>query len=38
LNQSEASKMEAAIKKLAATNKRKLVDKSGATVRKLLFS
>jgi len=37
LNQSEASKMEAAIKKLAATNKRKLVDKSGATVRKLLF-
>ena len=37
LNQSEASKMEAAIKKLAATNKRKLVDKSGASVRKLLF-
>jgi putative endonuclease len=37
LNQSEASKMEAAIKKLAAANKRKLVDKSGATVRKLLF-
>jgi hypothetical protein len=29
--------MEAAIKKLPATNKRKLVDKSGATVRKLLF-
>jgi putative endonuclease len=37
LNQSEASKMEAAIKKLAATNKLKLVDKTGATVRKLLF-
>jgi putative endonuclease len=32
LNQSEASKMEAAIKKLAATNKRKLVDKSGAEI------
>jgi putative endonuclease len=37
LKQSEASRMEAAIKKLAATNKRKLVDKSDATVRKLLF-
>ena len=37
LNQSEASKMEAAIKKLAASDKRKLVDKTGATVRKLLF-
>ena len=37
LNQSEASKMEAAIKKLAATDKRKLVDKTSATVRKLLF-
>jgi predicted GIY-YIG superfamily endonuclease len=37
LNQSEASRMEAAIKKLAATNKRKLVDKTGAVVRKLLF-
>ena len=37
LNQSEASKMEAAIKKLAATNKGKLVDKTGAVVRKLLF-
>jgi hypothetical protein len=28
--------MEAAVKKLAATNKRKLVDKTGSTVRKLL--
>ena len=37
LNQSEASRMEAAIKRLAATNKRKLVDKTGAVVRKLLF-
>jgi len=37
LNQSEASMMEAAIKKLAATNKRKLVDKTGTVVRKLLF-
>jgi putative endonuclease len=37
LNQSEASRMEAAIKKLAATDKRKLVDKTSATVRKLLF-
>ena len=37
LNQSQASRMEAAIKKLAATNKRKLVDKSGTVVRKLLF-
>jgi predicted GIY-YIG superfamily endonuclease len=37
LNQSEASKMEAAIKKLAAVNKRKLVYKTGAAVRKLLF-
>ena len=36
-NQSEASRMEAAIKKLAATNKRKLVDKTGVVVRKLLF-
>jgi hypothetical protein len=35
-NQSEASGMEAAIKKLAAANKRKLVDKTGSTVRKLL--
>jgi putative endonuclease len=37
LNQSEASRMEAAIKKLAAANKRKLVDKTSAIVRKLLF-
>jgi putative endonuclease len=37
LNQSEAGRMEAAIKKLAAANKRKLVDKTGAVVRKLLF-
>jgi putative endonuclease len=37
LNQSEASRMEAAIKKLAAANKRKLVDKTSAVVRKLLF-
>jgi predicted GIY-YIG superfamily endonuclease len=37
LNQSEASKMEAAVKKLRATNKRKLVDKTSVTVRKLLF-
>src|ERR1700694_3941351 len=37
LNQSEASRMEAAIKKLAATDKRKLVEKTSATVRKLLF-
>jgi hypothetical protein len=29
--------MEAAIKKLAATNKQKLVGKTGAAVRKLLF-
>ena len=37
LNQSEGGRMEAAIKKLAAANKRKLVDKTGAVVRKLLF-
>ena len=37
LNQSEAGRMEAAIKKLAATNKQKLVGKTGAAVRKLLF-
>src|SRR5207237_3136019 len=37
LNQSEASKMEAAIKRLATTDERKLVDKTSATVRKLLF-
>ncbi len=38
LNQSEASRMEAAIKKLAATNKRKLVGKTAAAARKLLLS
>ena len=37
MNQSEASRMEAAIKKLAAINKRKLVGKTDAAVRKLLF-
>src|SRR5438876_7778894 len=37
LNQSEASRMEAAIKKLAAINKRKLVGKTDAAVRKVLF-
>lgn len=37
LNQSEAGRMEAAIKKLTATNKQKLVGKTGAAVRKLLL-
>ena len=37
LNQSEASRMEAAIKKLAAANKRMLVGKTGAAARKSLF-
>src|SRR5437764_12592287 len=37
LNQSEASRMEAAIKKLAAINKRKLVGKTDAAARKVLF-
>ena len=37
LNQSEARRMEAAIKKLAAVNKRKLVGKTGASARKVLF-
>jgi putative endonuclease len=37
LNQSEAGRMEAAIKKLAAADKRKLIGKTGAVVRKLLF-
>ena len=37
LNQSEAARMEAAIKKLAAINKRKLVGKTGASARKFLF-
>jgi putative endonuclease len=36
-NQSEASRMESAIKKLAAANKRKLVSKTGAAARKFLF-
>ena len=36
-NQSEASRMEAAIKKLAAINKRKLVGKNAAAARKFLF-
>lgn len=37
LNQSEACRMEAAIKKLTAINKRKLVGKTGTEVRKLLL-
>ena len=37
LNQSEASRMEAAIKKLAAADKRILVRKSRAAARKFLF-
>jgi putative endonuclease len=37
LNRSEASRMEAAIKKLAAADKRKLVGKTGAAARKLLW-
>jgi putative endonuclease len=37
-NQSEASRMEAAIKKLAAANKRKLVGKTGTAARKFLFA
>jgi putative endonuclease len=37
LNQSEACRMEAAIKKLTAINKRKLVGKTGTKVRKLLL-
>ncbi len=36
-NQSEASRMEAAIKKLDASSKRKLVGRSGAAVRKILL-
>src|SRR5438105_10701815 len=36
LNQSEAGRMEAAIKKLAAIDKRKLVAKTGAAARKFL--
>ena len=37
VNQSEAGRMEAAIKKLTATNKRKLVGKTGTEVRKILL-
>jgi putative endonuclease len=37
LNQSEASRMEAAIKKLAAIDKRKLVAKTDSVARKILF-
>jgi len=36
-NQSEAARMEAAIKKLAAADKRKLVGKTGAAARKVLL-
>ena len=36
-NQSEAGRLEAAIKKLAAINKRKLVGKTSARVRKALL-
>jgi putative endonuclease len=37
VNQSEAGRMEAAIKKLTAINKRKLVGKTGTEVRKILL-
>ena len=37
-NQSEASRLEAAVKKLAAINKRKLIGKTCAEVRKALLS
>jgi len=37
-NQSEAARMEAAIKKLAAADKRRLVGKSGVAARKLLLT
>jgi putative endonuclease len=37
VNQSEAGRMEAAIKNLAAANKRKLVGNTGAEVRKILL-
>ena len=36
-NQSQASRMEAAIKRLAASRKRKLAGKTGAAARKILF-
>ena len=37
VNQSEAGRMEAAIKKLAAVDKRKLIGKSGRAARKVLL-
>jgi putative endonuclease len=37
LNQSEATLMEAAIKKLSAINKRRLAGKSGAAARRILL-
>src|SRR3984893_7622436 len=37
LNQSEACRMEVAVKKLTAINKRKLVGKTGTEVRKILL-
>ena len=37
LNQADACRMEAAIKKLTAINKRKLVGKTGTEVRKILL-
>ena len=37
LNQSDAGRMEAAIKKLAAVDKKKLIGKSGAAARKVLL-
>ena len=37
-NQSEATRLEAAVKKLAAINKRKLIGKTSAEVRKALLS
>ena len=36
-SQAEASRMEAAIKKLAAADKRKLIGKSGAAARKIML-
>lgn len=36
-NQAEASRMEAAIKKLAVADKRKLIGKSGVAARRLLL-
>lgn len=36
-NQSEASRMEAAVKKLAAADKRKLIGKSGVAARKFVL-